>query len=142
MHQTLRWLVVAAPLAFLAVGCVYVFPVPTAYHPVGSRRNLTEATATRFAPGTTTVDEVVLALGEPDEAAGDGSWLNYRWERVNMHLLRGWAIPAGEVAVGQGWETIYSHEYSLGFAFDQRGVLQYAGTTNVAVRNTDTTHSP
>jgi hypothetical protein len=76
-QAALCWLGTLAPLAALAAGCVYAVPVPTAYHPAGSRRNLTEDRATRFAPGSTTVDDVVLALGEPDESAPDASRLTY-----------------------------------------------------------------
>ena len=133
----IRWLATLAPLAALAAGCVLVAPVPTAYHPDGSRRNLTEETATRFAPGSTTVDDVVLALGEPDEAAPDASRLTYRWERVYMHLIWGWAIPAGEVAIGQGWERTSSHAHSLSMAFDDCRVLQTVTTTNDKVQITD-----
>ena len=90
-QTAIRWLGTLALLATLAAGCVFVVPVPTAYHPEGSRRNLTEETAIRFAPGSATVDDVVLALGEPDEAAPDASRLTYRWERVYLHLIWGWA---------------------------------------------------
>ena len=123
-------------LVALANGCVIFAPVPTAYHPAGSRRNLTEATVTRFAPGTTTVEDVVLALGEPDQAAPDASWLTYRWERVNMHLLWGWVVPAGEAAIGQAWERTYSHERSLHFVFDDSGILRNLNQTNLAVQIT------
>ena len=135
-----HWLVVLVPLVALSAGCAFILPVPTAYHPAGSRRNLTEATVARFVPGTTTVDDVVLALGEPDQAAADPSRLNYRWERVNMHLSRGWAVAIGPVLVGgEGRETTYSHAYSLSFTFDPSGVLQNVATTNVAVRTTTDT---
>ena len=138
-HQTLRLLAAVAPLAALTAGCIFVVPVPTACHTAESRRNITEATTTRFAPGKATVEDVVLALGEPDQAASDASRLTYGWERVNMHLVWGWAIPAAEASVGQGWETIYSHEYSLSFAFDQSGVLQNLKTTNINVQTTTET---
>jgi hypothetical protein len=136
-QAAIRWLGSLAPLATLATGCVFVVPVPTAYHPEGSRRNLTEETAGRFAPGNTTVDDVVLALGEPDEAAPDASWITYRWERVYMHLFWGWAIPAADAAIGQGWERTYSHEHSLRMTFDELGVLQTVSTTNDKVQFTD-----
>lgn len=135
-QKTLRCLGSVAPLAALTAGCVFVAPMPTAYHPPGSRRNLTEDTATRFVPSTATVDDVVLALGEPDEAASNASRLTYRWERVNMHLVWGWFIPAADATVGQGWERTYSHAHSLSFAFDECGVLQNVSTTNVDVRIT------
>jgi len=133
----MRWLGTLALLAALTSGCVFVAPVPTAYHPQGSRRNLTEETAIRFAPGRTTVDDVVLALGEPDVAASDASQLTYLWERVNMHLVWGWAIPMGQGGVGQGWERTYSHAHSLSLAFDECGALQNVSMTNVNVRTSD-----
>ena len=137
-----HWLVVLVPLVALSAGCAFILPVPTAYHPAGSRRNLTEATVARFVPGTTTVDDVVLALGEPDQAAADPSRLNYRWERVNMHFIRGWAVGIGPVGGGQTRETTYSHAYSLSFTFDPGGLLTDVLTTNVAVRTTESTDTP
>jgi len=131
-----RWLAPVALLAVLTSGCVFVAPVPTAYHPAGSRRNLTDATATRFVPNTTTVDEVVLGLGGPDEAASDASSLTYRWERVNLHLVWGWAIPGPYGGAGQGWDRTYSHLHPLNFTFDKSGVLQDVTTTNLDRRIT------
>lgn len=135
-QAALRWLGTLTPLAALAAGCVYAVPVPTAYHPEGSRRNLIEETAARFAPGSATVDDVVLALGEPDEAAPDASRLTYLWERVYMHFFWGWVIPTPEFGVGQGWERTSSHLHSLSMAFDERGVLQSVTTTNVKAQFT------
>ena len=60
-QAAIRWLGTLAPLAALAAGCIFFVPVPTAHHSEGSRRNLTEDTATRFVPGGATVDDVVLA---------------------------------------------------------------------------------
>ena len=111
-------------LMALTSGCVFVAPVPTAYHPAGSRRNLTEETTGRFARGTTTVDDVALALGEPDEATANPARLTYRWERVNMHLSWGWMIAFGGVGGGQAWNKTYSHRHSVSFEFDQAGRLQ------------------
>ena len=136
-QAAIRWLGTLAPLAALAAGCIFFVPVPTAHHSEGSRRNLTEDTATRFVPGGATVDDVVLALGEPDEAAADASRLTYRWERVYMHLFWGWAIPAADATVGQGWERTSAHAHTLSMAFDNRGVLQTVTTTNDKVQVTD-----
>ena len=137
-QAAMRWVGTVALAATLAAGCVFVAPVPTAYHPSGSRRNLTEDTATRFAPGSTTVDDVVLALGEPDQAASDAARLTYVWERVHTHLRWGWVIPAAEATVGQVWERTYSHAHSLSMAFDEGGVLQTVSATSVNVRITET----
>ena len=142
VRASLRWLGLLAPLLVFATGCVYVLPVPTAYHSDGSRRNLTETTASQFVPGQTTVAKVVLALGEPDTATDDASRLNYRWERVNMHLVRGWLVAVPDAAIGQSWATTYSHDYSLSFAFDKCGVLQKVGTTNVNEHITERTDTP
>ena len=136
-QSAIRWLAPLAPLAALAAGCVFAVPVPTAYHPAGSRRNLTEETATRFAPGSATIDDVVLALGEPDDAAPDATRLTYLWERVYMHFFWGWAIPAADATVGQGWERTSSHAHSLSMTFDERGVFQTVSTTNDKVQFTD-----
>ena len=136
-QKTMRWLWSVVLLTMLTSGCVFFVPVPTAYHPPGSRRNLTEDAASRFAPRTATLDDVVLALGEPDEANADASWLTYRWERVNMHLVWGWVIPAADASIGQGWERTYSHALAMNFVFDECGVLQNVRTTNVDVRITE-----
>ena len=135
-RRTLLRIAEIMTMTALLSGCVFVAPVPTAYHPAGSRRNLTEDTAKHFTPGSATVDDVVLALGEPDESPADASRLTYRWERVNLHLVWGWFIPAADATAGQAWERVYSRIHSATFEFDGAGVLQNLATTNEDFRTT------
>ena len=134
-----RWWVAALiTLAIATSGCVIVAPIPTAYNTAGSRRNVASDTAKQFVPKCATMDDVVLALGEPDEAAEKGTCLIYRWERVKMQLVSGWVIPLGNsTMVGEGWTTTYSSLNSLRFEFDASGVLQSAVVTKLPSEKTE-----
>lgn len=68
----------AASVAWLT-GCLVI---PTDYYAPGSRRNLSLSTTNLFVPGTTTKEDVFLALGEPDFASEDGQRLGYSWTKV------------------------------------------------------------
>ena len=133
-HKALHWLLAFVLLTGLMTGCAFVFPVPTAYHPAGSRRNLTEATATRFVPGTATLDDVVLALGEPDQIIASPLKLTYEWERVNFHLVSGWAIGLPGTGIGNGSHLVYGHHRTLMFNFDDTGALEAVEFSDVKTK--------
>lgn len=73
--------VMAASLAVaLLASCVVPVPVATGYE-AGSRENLAEAVPEFIASGKTTLEDVLLTLGQADAVASDGSWLLYRCSR-------------------------------------------------------------
>ena len=110
-------------LGIVTTGCAFVFPVPCGYHTQGSRQNLNEETRRDFQPGKTTLDDVVLALGEPDQIVASPLKLTYEWERVNFHLVSGWAIGLPGAGVGNGSHVVYGHHRALVFNFDGLGAL-------------------
>lgn len=73
-----------AALAFVLAGCLII---PTDYHAVGSRHNLTTQSTNLFRIGLTTQEEVLLALGEPDYVSDDGQRFGYTWSKVKAILI-------------------------------------------------------
>lgn len=65
----------------LLTSCVVPVPVVETGYPRGSRGNLGEAVPEFIASGKTTLEEVLLSLGQADAVANDGSWLLYRCSR-------------------------------------------------------------
>ena len=69
------------------VGCVlltgcFTVPIPTAHYTADSRINLSKKKANRVTVGETTREEILLAFGEPDRMASDGSMVIYSWSRT------------------------------------------------------------
>jgi len=122
---------VALALALAVNGCVYCLPVPVGYHTAGSRRNLTREKASQFQPGKTTLQDVSLALGEPDRIEKDPLRLVYQSERVNFHFIRGWAVPLAEMSGGELWDNIYGKRFSVVFMFSEQGTLQAIDLSDV-----------
>jgi len=123
-------------LGLVTTGCAFVFPVPCGYHTQGSRQNLNEETRRDFQPGKTSLDDVVLALGEPDQIIASPLKLTYEWERVNFHLVSGWAIglPAPGTGIGNGSHVVYGHRRALVFNFDSTGVLEGVESSDVKTK--------
>ncbi len=88
----------AALLAVLGVssGCIVV-PIPTPEHtPMGTvtRKNIGTKTTGWIQPGRTSLADVLLKLGEPDQVSPDGWKLAYRWQKVRAYVLVGAGGPA------------------------------------------------
>ncbi len=70
-----------------AQGCIVI---PTPEHrpgfwdnaPTTARRNVSKDSAQKIIPGQSRVEDVLLALGEPDAASADGHRIAYHWEMV------------------------------------------------------------
>ena len=95
-------------ISFIIVGCIYV---PTAEHGSSYRKEVTKDEVKQLEPGTTTIDDVILLLGEPlyvehnsdftyvehgsysDDEGGDFvKFFCYRWIRTVGHFntFLGW----------------------------------------------------
>ena len=74
------------PVVFLSLtsGCLLI---PTDYHDVGVRHNINEKTPDLFKPATSTKEEILLKLGEPDFASDDGRRIGYAWTKVKALLI-------------------------------------------------------
>lgn len=95
--------------AVLAGGCLVI---PVDYHDPGSRHNITAASATRFQPGVTSREEVILALGEPDHASDDDRRMGYAWTKVKALII---------VASYSGGSAELKRSYILELNFDAAG---------------------
>jgi len=72
-------IVITLVCAGLLCGCV--FPSP-GFHAAGSRQNVNAKATSELQPGTTTMEEVLFLLGEPDSASPDGRQFEYVRRKV------------------------------------------------------------
>lgn len=89
----LRAGVLLATAALLA-GCLII---PTDYKESGSRGNVTAETAAKLRPGTTSKEDILLQLGEPDWKSPDERQIGYAWSKVKALFIFG-AYYTGGVA--------------------------------------------
>lgn len=76
-------------------GCIAI-PIPTPEHtPMDTvtRQNIGPDTTEWIQPGKTSLTDVLLKLGEPDQVSPDGRKLAYRWQKVRAYVLVG--VPGG-----------------------------------------------
>lgn len=97
------WLV----LSVVCAGC----PIATNEYGRHSRTNVSEATAQTIIPGRTTREEVLLALGDPDEVSTDGNSFVYRWTKAKLVVV----TPFPTSPMGK--------KYQLLVSFDEHGVV-------------------
>ena len=103
----------------VCIGCIVMVPTPR-HVPLDSRtRGPIDAKELRFLKvGQTTQEEVVLKLGEPDQALKAGKEFVYSWTSITGR----WGVGAGygvAVELGKlGERTIYLRIY-----FDEEGLI-------------------
>lgn len=68
-----------------------------------------------LAIGQTNREEVLLTLGEPDEASSDGRRFVYRWSKLKFLAV----IPVGYI----GGSVSAKKQYQLIITFDNQGVV-------------------
>lgn len=95
--------------AIFLAGCLII---PTDYYTAHSRENTGEKPQESIIPGTTTRQEVLLKLGEPDEISPDETELWYDAEKVKALVI-----------VGDRGGAIILH-YLLIIRFDKNGVVE------------------
>ena len=93
----------------LTSGCIYVPDALTRSY----REESAVAVSPTITPGQTTKDDILLALGEPDEISPDGSHLVYRWQKVKF--LLGFGPAPAPLPLGKNYWLIVT--------FDQNGVV-------------------
>jgi len=118
-----------AVLSCLCLGCV-VIPVPTKEHtPTGfNTRGEIDAAAVAFIQvGSTSKEEVLLKLGEPDGVWKDERYFLYRWTSVRGGYLIWIAADPNAGNSGIGGATLERERYDLLIEFDNRGVVRRIG---------------
>lgn len=88
-------------------GCLVV---PVDYHAAGSRQNITTKTAQQLRPGTTTKEEILLQLGEPDYTSEDGRTLAYAWTKVGALVIVGGYGSAAAAEVGKSHHLVITFD--------------------------------
>ena len=101
-------------LSFTLSGCV-VIPIPRDSHPTGTRQSIAQEIVLTIIAGQTTKEEVLLTLGEPDEASEDGSRLAYHWFKT-----KGTIIVIGFMFIGGG---DLDKEYVFNITFDENNLV-------------------
>jgi outer membrane protein assembly factor BamE (lipoprotein component of BamABCDE complex) len=94
-------------LSVVCAGC----PLPVNEYGIRSRTNVSEETALTIIPGRTTREEVLLALGDPDEVSPDGQSFVYRWTKVKLTIEGGFS----PIEMGK--------KYQLLVSFSEHGVV-------------------
>jgi outer membrane protein assembly factor BamE (lipoprotein component of BamABCDE complex) len=95
--------------AISLAGCLII---PTDYYTDSSRQNTAEKPPETIIPGKTSLEEVLLKLGEPDETSSDETELWYDAAKVKAWLI-----------VGDRGDYIIRH-YLLVIRFDRNGVVE------------------
>jgi hypothetical protein len=98
--------------AFLLPACIII---PTPQHYVGGRFDIDYATIDSVKPGTTSKEDVLLRLGEPDLVIKNERVLGYRWQKAQAYLI------AGGPGAGGGGPIMTT--YLLLLEFDENNVL-------------------
>lgn len=104
-QRLMGWLAILF-LCGLSGGCLIL---PMNYHTAASRHNINLQTTNLLAIGSTTKQEVLLTLGEPDFSSPDEQRLGYLWSKVKCV----WAIggmgggAAGEITRSYLVETSF-----------------------------------
>ncbi len=102
--------------ASLCAGCVIL---PVDYYYAGSRKNVSETTLENLVVGVTTMEDVLLAFGEPEQSFPKLNVLVYQWDKVKALLLYAAPVPANNAV---GAVEIEKH-YELELAFDKNNIL-------------------
>jgi hypothetical protein len=128
--RRLEWFLL---LAFTLSGCVMI-PIPRDSNPPGTRQNITPEIVSPIIPGQTTKEEVLMALGEPDEASEDGSRWAYHWFKRKLTIIGGGFGGVGAID--------FDKQYVFNITFDENNLvmekavhdLGYTGYTGIEHR--------
>jgi len=94
------------------------------------RADIDDQTLKSLIIGSTTIEDVLLRLGEPQEHYDAPLVLLYRWIWVRDLFLWGWLSPAGFRGTAAGDTT----EYTLHILFDERNRVTRYKVSSVALR--------
>ncbi len=106
-----------APVLFLCSGCGFW----VTYHldPISPRREVDDQTLQSFIVGSTTIEDVLLQLGEPQDHYEAPTVFLYRWIWRKGFVLFG-AAAAGYGMGGGGTASSVTTEYTLHILFDEQ----------------------
>lgn len=113
-RRYLKQLALFALLLWVASGCY----LPIRQTPQDSREYY-PATPELFTPGESSRTDVLLAMGEPDDASPDQTVLSYRWSSIDGIIVVSQCTPPIEL----------QRETVITFSFDEHGILQSAELT-------------
>ena len=86
--------------------------IPVDYYTGYSRKNTGETTPESIKIGTSSREDVIMTLGEPDEASADETELRYRATKVKAIIIAGYQGAA------------VTREYILVVRLDARGIVE------------------
>ncbi len=124
--QALRSLVLV-PILFLCAGCV--FWASSHLATVSPRTEIDDQTLKSFIVGSTTIEDVLLRLGEPQDHYDAPTVFLYRWIWVRNFAVFG----AGGGGMG-GTATGDTTEYTLHILFDERNKVSRYKISSVVLR--------
>lgn len=111
-----RALFAAVPALGLLALCAGCIIIPTPEHNSGTARsNLDREIPSRIQPGVSTIEDVVLSLGEPDAVSSDERRLAYRSEKIIAYWMAGGGYSGG---IG-----VLTRDHYLLFEVDEAGVV-------------------
>ena len=94
-----KYLLTSLALAIMLKACIYI---PTPQHTIMEGRGMVEAEDIQdFKTGTTTREEVLLRLGEPDFTLNEQSIFAYSWTRVQGYFFIGGGYSGAGGPVGK-----------------------------------------
>ena len=102
-------------LPFFALFLPACIIIPTPQHYVGGRFDIDYVTIDSVKPGTTSKEDVLLRLGEPDLVVKNERVLGYRWQKAQAYLF------AGGPGAGAGAPIMTT--YLLLLEFNEKDVL-------------------
>ncbi|HAM73083.1 MAG TPA: hypothetical protein DCM86_15710 [Verrucomicrobiales bacterium] len=94
---TLAWILPLLLLGLTFTGCM-ILPLPLNRRAPETRQNLDPGVTNWMVRGSTTRQEVLLRLGEPDQVLLEDRWFRYHSDRVKWDIL--WIAGMGAGAVG------------------------------------------
>jgi hypothetical protein len=91
-----RALLAAGPAVALLALCAGCVIIPTPEHDSGKARfNVNVEIISRIQPGASTIEDVILCLGEPDAVSSDERRLAYRSEKIVAYWIAGGGYSGG-----------------------------------------------
>lgn len=115
------------PTLFLCAGCAWYWDEP---HKNSPRYRVDAQALESIVVGSTTMEEVLLRFGEPQEHFDAPTVFLYRWIR-----LKGFAFLLVGVSGAAGAEEENTVEYTLHIAFDENDTVARYNVSKVVLQN-------
>lgn len=132
MTPALRSHLVLVSLLVLCAGCIVVPVLRDAPHADSRRSKIEKRALESIMVGSTTIEEVLLRFGEPDEHFDAPTVFLYRWLRRKYTFL----FVLGPYVAGAG-DTVETVEYTLHIAFDENNKVSRHKVSEVILSSQD-----